>query len=122
MAEILVVDDEVVLRELLQEILTAGGHAVATAENGMEALARLREGRFELLISDVNMPVLNGLELLKMVRRDKAFSGLPVLMCTARDKMAEVDAAFEAGADGYLVKPFGAAMVLEKVRKSLKKM
>lgn len=122
MAKILVVDDELLLRELLQEILCAGGHAVETAEDGRAGLDKLREGGFELMISDVNMPVLSGLELLRLVRRDPAFQALPVLVCTARGKMGEVDAAFEAGATGYIIKPFQAAAVLEKVSKGLKKM
>jgi two-component system chemotaxis response regulator CheY len=121
MAKILVVDDEHVLRELMQEILKTLGHTVAAAENGMEGLTKLREGGFDAAILDVNMEQLSGLELLRLVRKDAKLSKLPIVMCTARGKMAEVDTAFESGATGYIVKPFNFASVKEALSKALPK-
>jgi two-component system chemotaxis response regulator CheY len=119
MAKILVVDDELVLRELMQDFLETAGHKVETAENAMESLEKLRAGGFQMMICDVNMPGLSGVELLRLVRRDPAFKTLPVLMCTARDTMGEVDQAFEAGANGYVVKPFDLKSLTESVAKAL---
>lgn len=119
MAKILVIDDELVLCELMKDFLEASGHSVQTADNAMAGLKMLREGGFELMLCDVNMPGLSGLELLRLVRGDPAFKTLPVLMCTARDMMGEVDQAFETGANGYVVKPFDMKSLNESVTKAL---
>ena len=119
MAKILVVDDEASLRELMKDYLELDGHSVETAETGMEALSKLREGGFQLVTLDVEMPLLNGREALKLIRRDPKLAKLPVLMCTARDMTAELDAAFEDGASGYIVKPFDFASLKKSVAKAL---
>jgi two-component system, chemotaxis family, chemotaxis protein CheY len=118
MAKILVVDDELVLRELMKDFLETAGHKVETAETGMQGLEKLRAGGFQMLVCDVNMPGLSGVELLRLVRSDPAFKTLPVLMCTARDTMGEVDLAFEIGANGYVVKPFNLKSLTESVSKA----
>ncbi len=119
MAKILAVDDEPSLLALMQDLLEAGGHKVESAGSAVDCLAKLRAGGFELLILDVNMPPLDGLEVLRMIRRDPALKNLPVLMCTARDMTDDLDQAFEAGANGYIVKPFTAAALNASVTKSL---
>jgi two-component system chemotaxis response regulator CheY len=119
MAKILAVDDEPSLLALMKDLLTLSGHNVHTADSAVDCLAKLRVGGFELLILDVNMPPLNGLEVLRMIRRDPALKTLPVLMCTARDMTDDLDQAFEAGANGYIVKPFTAAALNASVTKSL---
>lgn len=120
MAKILVVDDDASLRELLQDCLARAGHTVETAETGAEAMTRLRAGRFDLVTLDVKMPLLGGRETLALIRRDPKLAKLPVLMCTAQDTMAEVDDAFAAGADGYIVKPFDLPALEKTVAKALK--
>ena len=119
MAKILIVDDDPLLRELLTELLETESHAVETAESGMEGLTKLREGRFQLAVLDIDMPLLNGLETLKLIRRDPKLAKLPVLMCTAHNMMASLDAAFESGATGYIVKPFDVPALAKSVAKAL---
>ncbi len=119
MAKILTVDDEPYLLDLMKDMLELSGHAVEGVQTAVECLARLRGGGFQLAILDVNMPQLSGLQLLRLIRRDPALQKLPVLMCTGRDKMGDLDTAFEAGATGYIVKPFTSAALNESVAKGL---
>ena len=119
MANILVVDDDRSLRELLQEFLELAGHTVTTAENGLDGMNKLRAGNFVLVTLDIDMPVLNGMDTLKLIRREPKFAKLPVLMCTARNMLASIDSAFEDGATGYIVKPFNFDALGKTVAKSL---
>lgn len=119
MAHVLVVDDEVGLRELLKDIMESLGHTVELARDGMEGLAKVREGRFQLVLLDVNMPILSGRELLALIRKYPEHARLPVLMCTAQNSAGQVDAAFEAGATGYILKPFDIPKVAATVTKVL---
>jgi len=119
MAKILAVDDEPSLLALMTDLLEAFGHKVETVDSAVDCLSKLRVGGFELVILDVSMPPLNGLEVLRMIRRDPELKNLPVLMCTARDMTDDLDQAFEAGANGYIVKPFTAAALNASVMKSL---
>jgi two-component system, chemotaxis family, chemotaxis protein CheY len=107
------------VRNLLKEL---GFSNVDEAEDGAAGLARLRGGGFEFVISDWNMPNLDGLEMLKQIRGDAALSHLPVLMVTAESKKENIIAAAQAGASGYVVKPFTAATLDEKLQKILEKM
>ena len=121
MAKILIVDDDPALRELLKDMLEFDQHEVVMAETGMEALTKLRSGRFQLAILDFDMPLLNGRETLKLVRRDPNLFKLPVLMCTGHGKLSEIDEAFEDGANGYVVKPFDWPTLQKTVIKALSK-
>jgi two-component system, chemotaxis family, chemotaxis protein CheY len=116
-AKILVVDDDPAVRELLKDLLQGEGHVVDTAENGMVGIGKLGEGGFQLATLDVDMPLLNGIEVLKLIRRDAKLLKLPVLMCTAHNSMEALDAAFAIGATGYFVKPLN----IEELRKTVKK-
>ncbi|MFI5347569.1 MAG: response regulator [Elusimicrobiota bacterium] len=120
MAKILVVDDEPSLRELLQDFLKRAGHHADAAESGADALAKLRAGRYDLVTLDVDMPMLGGAETLKLIRRDAKLAKIPVLMCTGHGLMAEIDEAFEGGANGYIVKPFDFPSLEKTVAKALK--
>jgi CheY-like chemotaxis protein len=120
MAKILVVDDDLALRELLKEYLEGFGHKVETAETGAEALTRLRAGKFDLVTMDMKMPLMGGADALKLIRRDPALEKLPVLMCTAQDTMADIDDAFANGASGYIVKPFDVSKLQKTVERALK--
>jgi two-component system, chemotaxis family, chemotaxis protein CheY len=121
--KILVVDDFTTMRRIVRNLLKELGFSnVDEAEDGAAGLARLRGGGFEFVISDWNMPNLDGLEMLKQIRGDAALAHLPVLMVTAESKKENIIAAAQAGASGYVVKPFTAATLDEKLQKILEKM
>ncbi|HXZ09130.1 MAG TPA: chemotaxis response regulator CheY [Paraburkholderia sp.] len=121
--KILVVDDFPTMRRIVRNLLKELGYAnVDEAEDGMAGLARLRSGSYEFVISDWNMPNLDGLAMLKEIRADASLAHLPVLMVTAESKKENIIAAAQAGASGYVVKPFTAATLDEKLNKILEKM
>jgi two-component system, chemotaxis family, chemotaxis protein CheY len=121
--KILVVDDFPTMRRIVRNLLKELGYGnVDEAEDGQAGLARLRSGSFDFVISDWNMPNLDGLEMLKQIRADATLSHLPVLMVTAESKKENIIAAAQAGASGYVVKPFTAATLEEKLSKILEKM
>ena len=91
------------------------------AEDGAIGLEKLRNGGFQFVVSDWNMPNLDGLEMLKQIRADAALATLPVLMVTAEAKKENIVAAAQAGANGYVVKPFTAATLEEKLTKIFEK-
>ena len=101
---ILVVDDEETLRNILVKILTKEGYKVETAENGEEALEKLRQAQYNLLISDIKMPRLNGFELLKIAKKD--YGSMGVIMMTAYGDSYTIKDALLLGADEYITKPF----------------
>ena len=92
------------------------------AEDGAVALQKLQEGGFDFVVTDWNMPNMDGLQLLQAIRSDTALSRLPVLMITAEAKKENIIAAAQAGASGYIVKPFTAATLAEKLQKIFDKM
>jgi two-component system, chemotaxis family, chemotaxis protein CheY len=119
----LVVDDFPTMRRIVRSLLKELGFTnVEEAEDGQDALNKLRAGNFEFVVSDWNMPNLDGLEMLKEIRQDDALKGLPVLMVTAEAKKENIIAAAQAGANGYVVKPFTAATLEEKLNKIFDKM
>ncbi len=115
MARILVVDDEPLIRELLATVLAGGGHTVKTVGSGAEALERLSQEPYEVVVMDRTMPRLSGLEALVAIRKEPALKGVKVIMCTGAGMVADADAALSAGADDYVVKPLDTARLLEKV-------
>jgi two-component system chemotaxis response regulator CheY len=121
--KILVVDDFPTMRRIVRNLLKELGYAnVDEAEDGMAGLARLRSGTYDFVISDWNMPNMDGLAMLKEIRADASITHLPVLMVTAESKKENIIAAAQAGASGYVVKPFTAATLDEKLNKILEKM
>ncbi|RFU47492.1 chemotaxis response regulator CheY [Paraburkholderia sp. DHOC27] len=121
--KILVVDDFPTMRRIVRNLLKELGYSnVDEAEDGMAGLARLRSGTYEFVISDWNMPNMDGLAMLKEIRGDANLTHLPVLMVTAESKKENIIAAAQAGASGYVVKPFTAATLDEKLNKILEKM
>jgi two-component system, chemotaxis family, chemotaxis protein CheY len=121
--KILVVDDFPTMRRIVRNLLKELGYAnVDEAEDGLAGLAKLRSGNFDFVVSDWNMPNLDGLSMLKEIRADAALSHLPVLMVTAEAKKENIIAAAQAGANGYVVKPFTAATLDEKLSKIIDKM
>ena len=120
---VLVVDDFPTMRRIIRGLLKElGFNNVEEAEDGRDALNKRNSGAFELVVSDWNMPNMDGLELLKAIRADEALKHLPVLMVTAEAKKDNIIAAAQAGASGYVVKPFTAATLEEKLNKIFEKL
>ncbi|MCC8367887.1 MULTISPECIES: chemotaxis response regulator CheY [Xenorhabdus] len=119
----LVVDDFSTMRRIVRNLLKElGFNNVDEAQDGAEALTKLRTAEFDFVISDWNMPNIDGLELLKTIRSDSELAALPVLMVTAEAKKENIIAAAQAGASGYVVKPFTAAILEEKLNKIFEKL
>lgn len=120
---ILVVDDFPTMRRIVRSLLRELGFSnIEEAEDGQEALSKLQSGDFEFVVSDWNMPNLDGLEMLKRIRSDEKTKALPVLMVTAEAKKENIIAAAQAGASGYVVKPFTAATLEDKLNKIFEKL
>ena len=114
----LVVDDFSTMRRIIKNLLHDLGYAnVAEADDGTTALPLLKDGNFDFLITDWNMPGMPGLELLKQVRADARLGKMPVLMLTAEAKREQIVEAAQAGVSGYVIKPFTAATLKEKIDK-----
>src|SRR5690625_7179233 len=114
--KILVVDDFPTMRRIIRNLLKDLGYEnVDEAEDGAIALEKLRNGQFEFVVSDWNMPNMDGLELLKTIRGDEKLAHLPVLMVTAEAKRDNIILAAQAGANGLVIKPFTQANVEERL-------
>ncbi len=119
----LVVDGFSTMRRIVRNLLKELGYAnVDEAEDGAMALSKLKSENFDFVISDWNMPNMDGLEMLKQIRADAEIAKLPVLMVTAEAKKENIIAAAQAGANGYVVKPFTAATLDEKLAKIFEKL
>lgn len=119
----LVVDDFSTMRRIVRNLLKElGFNKVEEAEDGVNALEKIRSGHIDFVVADWNMPNMDGLELLKIIRGDEALKHIPVLMVTAEAKKENIIAAAQAGASGYVVKPFTAAILEEKLNKVFEKM
>ena len=119
----LVVDDFSTMRRIVRNLLKELGFMnVEEAEDGADALAKLRNSAIDFVITDWNMPNMDGLELLKNIRSDAGLAATPVLMVTAEAKKENIIAAAQAGASGYVVKPFTAAILEEKLNKIFEKL
>jgi two-component system chemotaxis response regulator CheY len=119
----LIVDDFSTMRRILRGLFNEMGcHHTAEAEDGTAALAMLKAQRFDFVVTDINMPNMNGFELLKAIKADDSLRHLPVLMVTAEARKEDIVLAAQSGAAGYIVKPFSKATLEEKVQRILQKM
>ncbi|HZX32520.1 MAG TPA: chemotaxis response regulator CheY [Rhodocyclaceae bacterium] len=119
----LVVDDFSTMRRIVRNLLKELGFTnVDEAEDGAIALQKLQGGGFDFVVTDWNMPNMDGLTLLQSIRATPAMKHLPVLMITAEAKKENIIAAAQAGASGYIVKPFTAGTLSEKLNKIFEKM
>ena len=119
----LIVDDFSTMRRIVRNLLKENGHADADeAEDGVIALAKLRNGTFNFVVSDINMPNMNGFQLLTEIKKDEALKHLPVLMVTAEARKEDIVMAAQGGAAGYIVKPFTKATLEEKLANIFKKL
>ena len=121
--KILVVDDFSTMRRIIKNLLRELGFTnTHEADDGNTALPMLQDGDYELLVTDWNMPGMEGIDLLKAVRADANLAKLPVLMVTAEQKKEQIVAAAQAGVNGYIVKPFTAGTLKEKLDKIFERM
>ncbi len=119
----LVVDDFSTMRRIVRNLLKELGFVnVDEAEDGVVALRKLQDGNFDFIVSDWNMPNMDGLTMLQNVRANETLKKIPVLMVTAEAKKENIVAAAQAGASGYIVKPFTAATLHEKINKIFQNM
>ena len=117
-AKIMVVDDFSTMRRIVKNILKQLGYEnIEEAEDGTQAFNKLQSGGADFIVTDWNMPNMNGLELLKAVRADGSLKEVPVLMVTAEAEKENIIAAVEAGVSNYIVKPFTAETLKEKIDK-----
>lgn len=116
---ILVVDDDPQIRRVLRTTLIAQGYEVVDARSGDEALERMRGERLDLVILDMNMPGMNGIETCRLIRSG---SDIAIIMLTVRDTEADKVEALDAGADDYMTKPFGSPELLARIRAALRRL
>jgi two-component system chemotaxis response regulator CheY len=116
--KILIVDDFSTMRRIIKNLLRDLGFTnTFEADDGNTALPMLKEGGFEFVVTDWNMPIMQGIDLLKEIRKDPELKHLPVLMVTAEAKRDQIIEAAQAGVNGYIVKPFTAGTLKEKLDK-----
>jgi two-component system chemotaxis response regulator CheY len=116
--KILIVDDFSTMRRIIKNLLRDLGFTnTSEADDGQTALPMLQQGNFDFLITDWNMPGMEGIELLKRVRADDNLKSMPVLLVTAEAKKEQIVEAAQAGVNGYIVKPFTAGTLKEKIEK-----
>jgi CheY-like chemotaxis protein len=119
MARILIVDDDPVVLDLVRDLLLMQGHSVAAAADGAQALAKLAAERFDLLVIDRNMPVMDGIAAVAALRRDPRLASLKVLMFTSMADPASREEALRAGVDGFLRKPIQMQEFAASIRSAL---
>jgi len=121
--KVLIVDDFATMRKVVRNLLKQIGYEnIVEGEDGVNALKILKSQKIDLIISDWNMPNMTGLELLKAVRADETLKATPFLMVTAEALQDNVIAAVKAGVSNYIVKPFTAEVLNEKIKKILEKL
>jgi len=118
--KVLVVDDDKTTRKMISLILNSKGYEVVTAENGIEALQKLGIEDINLILTDMNMPYMDGIELVKQIRSSQERSNIPIVMITTEADEEEKRKAFEAGVDDYLVKPTTSEEISQSIKKILK--
>ena len=119
----LIVDDFSTMRRIVRGLLKELGYNNAEeAEDGVAALALLKSTKFDFVVSDINMPNMNGFDLLNAIKADPTLKHLPVLMVTAEARKEDIVRAAQEGAAGYIVKPFTKATLEEKVQKIMQKL
>jgi len=116
--DVLVVDDAATMRRIVKGLLhELGFKNMREAENGSAALEELKRKKADLVVADWNMPVMTGIDMLKAIRADEALKSIPVLMVTAEAKKENIVVALQAGVSNYIVKPFNAKTLEEKLNK-----
>lgn len=119
--KILIVDDDKTTRKLLSLYLKGKGYEIVTAENGLDAMEKLGMDSINLIVSDMNMPYMDGIELTKTLKTDPTWKHIPIIMVTTEADEDERTKALEAGVDDYLVKPTNADQITDSIKKIIKK-
>lgn len=107
------------MRESVKLILTDNGYSVVEASDGLEALRRLQDNRIDCIITDINMPNLNGIELIRRIRADNSVKTLPILVLTTESEFQMIKKGRDVGATGWVVKPFNEVKLISAVNKVL---
>lgn len=115
MSTVLIVDDSLTVRKILNQFLRSGSHTVIEAANGIEALEKITAHPIDIMVVDMNMPHMDGLELIKTVRQQSVYVDLPVIMLTTESSQESHQLGFEAGANVYLTKPVQPHLLLYKI-------
>ncbi|OGS03755.1 MAG: hypothetical protein A2339_07825 [Elusimicrobia bacterium RIFOXYB12_FULL_50_12] len=119
MAKILIADDSDMMRKIAKMSLEKGGHTVVEAADGSEAFEKTKSEMPDIVLLDAEMPEVDGWEACKMIKADPLTAKIPVLMCTGHDLSGEPETLTEAGASGYISKPYNPAQMLEKIKAAL---
>ncbi|MBY7818539.1 response regulator [Vibrio fluvialis] len=119
MTKILAVDDSISIRQMVRHTLMDAGYEVETANDGREALTKAQSTKFDVVISDVNMPNMGGFELVKAIRGNPQYKFIPILMLTTETSMEKKQEGKLAGATGWLVKPFNPDTLLKTLKRVL---
>lgn len=120
--KIMVVDDCKTTRKLLGHYLKSRGYQVVFAENGLDAMEKLGRESVNMIMTDMNMPYMDGMELIKTLRSDSTWSEIPILMVTTENDGMEKERALELGANGYIVKPVSGEVIAHNIKLILKQM
>lgn len=120
MTHILAVDDSPSMRDMVRIALTGAGFEVTQAADGVEALELARKGSFDLVLSDVNMPRMNGIELIRALRAESSYRHTPILMLTTDGSSERKREGKEAGATGWIVKPFDPVQLVATMQRVLR--
>lgn len=118
--KVMIVDDCQTTRKILEFLLRSKGFDVVTAENGLDAIEKLATNKVNIILSDLNMPYMDGIEFVKTVKSDVNLSHIPILMVTTEADPEEKERAFSAGANGYLVKPVNADSISQNIKRIMK--
>src|SRR3569833_1504485 len=119
--KILVVDDEPNLVRMMELVLGSKGHQMIVAHNGEEALARVAEQKFDLILLDIMMPRVDGYEVVRRLRADPDYASIPIIMLSAKAQDADVEKGHEVGVNEYVTKPFSPPHLVEVVNKYLRR-
>lgn len=117
---ILIVDDSESIRELVALTLTSSGYSVTKGSDGLEAIQKLNGDEFSLIITDLNMPNMDGIQLIAEVRKKEGYATIPILMLTTESQQSKKEEAKAAGATGWIVKPFVPEKLLDVVKKVIR--
>lgn len=117
--KILLVDDEQDMIYAVRMRLEAEGYEVSVGTNGQEALNKIRIEKPDLIILDLMLPKIDGYKVCRMIKFDKKFAKIPIIICTARIQNEDIKLGFEVGADAYMTKPFDTAVLLNKIKELL---
>jgi two-component system chemotaxis response regulator CheY len=120
MKQILSVDDSSSIRQMVSFTLRKAGYEVAEAVDGKDGLAKAGAGKFDLIITDLNMPNMDGIQMIMAIRKVAGYSFIPILMLTTESQAEKKDAGRKAGATGWIVKPFSAEQLIAVVQKLVK--